>query len=57
MEPKGANRMEKQAATGNKQWVITVESRNEQHQEIILATIAKRAYELFQQRGCAHGFD
>jgi hypothetical protein len=57
MEAKGANRMEKQAATGNKRWVITVESRSEQHQEIILATVAKRAYELFQQRGCAHGFD
>src|SRR5690242_16907955 len=57
MEAKGANRMEKQAATGNKRWVITVESRNEQHREIILATVAKRAYELFQQRGCAHGFD
>ena len=41
MEPKGANRMEKQAATGNKRWVITVESRNEQHQEIIRSTLIK----------------
>jgi len=49
--------MEKQAGKGSKNWVITVESRNEQHREIILATIAKRAYELFEQRGCAHGFD
>jgi hypothetical protein len=46
METKGANRMEKQAATCNKRWVITVESRNEQHQEII-----------FEERGCAHGSD
>jgi hypothetical protein len=38
-------------------WVITVESRNDQHQEIILATIAKRAYQLFERRGYAHGFD
>ena len=38
-------------------WVLTVESRNEQHQEVILSTIAKRAYQLFQQRGCVHGFD
>jgi hypothetical protein len=49
--------MEKQAGKGSKNWVITVESRNEQHREIILATIAKRAYQLFEQRGCAHGFD
>ena len=49
--------MEKQASKSRKDWVITVESRNEQHQEIILATIAKRAYQLFEQRGCAHGFD
>ena len=48
--------MEKQAGKGSKNWVITVESRNEQHREIILATIAKRAYQLFEQRGCAHGF-
>jgi hypothetical protein len=49
--------MEKQAGKVSKNWVIRVESRNEQHQEIILATIAKRAYQLFEQRGCAHGFD
>jgi hypothetical protein len=49
--------MEKQAGKVSKNWVIRVESRNEQHQEIILATIAKRAYQRFEQRGCAHGFD
>jgi hypothetical protein len=48
--------MEKQASKNRNNWVITVESRNEQHQEIILAAIAKRAYQLFEQRGCAHGF-
>ena len=48
--------MEKQARQSRTNWVITVESRNEQHQEIILATIAKRAYELFERRGCTHGF-
>jgi hypothetical protein len=48
--------MEKQASKCRTNWVITVESRNEQHQEIILATIAKRAYELFERRGCTHGF-
>jgi hypothetical protein len=35
--------MERQARECNNNWVITVESRNEQHQEIILSTIAKRA--------------
>jgi hypothetical protein len=49
--------MEKQAGKVSKNCVIRVESRNEQHQEIILAIIAKRAYQLFEQRGCAHGFD
>ncbi len=49
--------MEKQARKCSNNWVITVESRNEQHQEIILPTIAKRAYQLFERRGCAHGFD
>ena len=57
METKRANRMEKQAETGDKRWVITVESRNEQHQAIILETIAKRAYQLFEERGRAHGSD
>jgi len=49
--------MEKQARKCRNNWVITVESKNEQHQEIILSTISKRAYELFERRGCAHGFD
>ena len=49
--------MERQTRKGRNNWVIAVESRNEQHREIILSTIAKRAYELFEQRGCAHGFD
>jgi len=37
-------------------WVIAVESRNEQHQEIILSTIAERAYQFFERRGRVHGF-
>src|SRR3984893_1179632 len=57
MEPKGGASMERQAKKRSNNWVITVESRNEQHQEIILATIAKRAYELFERRGCTHGFE
>jgi len=38
-------------------WVITVESSREQHQEIIRSTVARRAYEIFERRGCEHGFD
>jgi len=49
--------MERQTRKRRNNWVITIESRNEQHQEIILSTIAKRAYQLFEQRGCLHGFD
>jgi Protein of unknown function (DUF2934) len=49
--------MERQTRKQRSNWVITVESRNEQHQEIILSTIAKRAYQLFQRRGSVHGFD
>jgi hypothetical protein len=49
--------MEEQIRKCRKNWVITVESKNEHHQEIILSTIAKRAYQLFERRGRAHGFD
>jgi Protein of unknown function (DUF2934) len=49
--------MEKQARKWSNNCVITVESRNDQHREVIFATIAKRAYQLFEERGCAHGLD
>jgi len=57
MNAEGGTRMEKQARKRGNNWVIAVESRNDQHQEIILATIAKRAYQLFERRGYAHGCD
>jgi hypothetical protein len=57
MDAEGGTSMEKQARKCRNNWVITVEGRKEQHQEIILSTIAKRAYQLFKRRGCAHGFD
>ena len=38
-------------------WIITVEGSREQHQEIIRSTVARRAYEIFERRGCEHGFD
>jgi hypothetical protein len=36
-------------------WVLTVNGNLEQHQELIRATLAKRAYELFELRGSEHG--
>ena len=36
--------------------VITVESSEELHQEIILSTITKRAYQIFEKRERKHGF-
>jgi hypothetical protein len=36
--------------------VITVESNRERHQEIIQSTVTRRAYEIFERRGCQHGF-
>jgi len=36
--------------------VITVESSEERHQEIILSTITKRAYQIFAEREHKHGF-
>jgi hypothetical protein len=57
MNAEGGTRMEKRARKHGNNWVITIESRNDQHHEIILATIAKRAYQLFERRGYVHGFD
>jgi Protein of unknown function (DUF2934) len=48
--------MERHGKKPSNNWVITVESRNDQHRKVILAAIAKRGYQLFEQRGCAHGF-
>jgi hypothetical protein len=36
--------------------VITVESSEERHQEIILSTITKRAYQICEEREGKHGF-
>ena len=38
-------------------WVITIESSEDRHRQIIQWTIAKRAYQIFEKRGCKHGFD
>ena len=38
-------------------WVITLDSSEEQNREIIRAAIEKRAYAIFESRGSVHGFD
>jgi hypothetical protein len=38
-------------------WIITVESTEQQHQEIVLSAIANRAHQMFEERGCKHGFE
>lgn len=57
MDAEGGTSMGKQARKCLNNWVITVESSREQHQEIIRSTVARRAYEIFERRGCEHGFD
>jgi len=49
--------MDRDARKCLKNWVITLESTEEQHQEIILSTIGKRAHQMFEERGCKHGFE
>jgi hypothetical protein len=36
---------------------ITIESSEDRHKQIIRSTVAKRAYQIFEKRGCQHGFD
>src|ERR1700747_2266276 len=50
-------KMERHTRKCRDNWVITIESKNEQHSQIIQAAVAKRAYQLFEQRGRTHGFD
>jgi Protein of unknown function (DUF2934) len=38
-------------------WIITIESSEDRHKQIIQSTVAKRAYQMFEKRGCKHGFD
>jgi hypothetical protein len=38
-------------------WIITIESSEDRHKQIIQSTVAKRAYQMFEKRGRKHGFD
>jgi hypothetical protein len=57
MNERVETRMDRQARKRVENWIITVESTEEQHLEIILATIAKRAQQIFEERGCKRGFE
>jgi hypothetical protein len=37
--------------------MVVVESSADRHRRIIQSTVAKRAYQIFEKRGCKHGFD
>ena len=37
--------------------VITIENNEDRHREIIQSAVAKRAYQIFETRGCKHGLD
>jgi Protein of unknown function (DUF2934) len=49
--------MDGRTGTCPNNWVIIVESSTEKHQAIIRSAIAKRAYQLFEQRGRKYGMD
>ena len=49
--------MDRAARRRLKNWVITIESREVRHRQIIQSTVANRAYQIFEKRGCKHGFD
>ena len=37
--------------------LIIVENSDDPHKQIIQSTVAKHAYQIFEKRGCKHGFD
>jgi hypothetical protein len=49
--------MDKPAQKRLNNWVVTIESGEDRHKQIIQSTVAKRAYQIFEKRGCKHGFD
>lgn len=49
--------MDRHAQKRLNNWVITIESSEDRHKQIIQSTVAKRAYQMFEKRGCKHGFD
>ena len=38
-------------------WMVTIDSREDRHKQIIQSTVVKRAYQIFETRGCKHRFD
>ena len=49
--------MDRAARRRLKNWIINIESSEDRHKQIIQSTVAKRAYQFFEKRGCKHGCD
>ena len=49
--------MDRPAQNRPNNWIITIESSEDPHKQIIQSTVAKRAYQIFEKRGRGHGFD
>jgi hypothetical protein len=49
--------MDRHAQNRLNNWIIAIESSEDRHKQIIHSTVAKRAYQIFEKRGCRHGFD
>jgi Protein of unknown function (DUF2934) len=49
--------MDKSAQKHFNNWIITIESSEDRHKQIIQSTVAKRAYQIFENRGRNDGFD
>ncbi len=57
MNTSRGTRMDRAVRKRRNNWVITIESSEDRHKQIIRSTVAKRAYQIFEKHGCKHGFD
>jgi hypothetical protein len=49
--------MDRPAQNRLNNWIVTIESSEDRHKQIIQSTVTKRAYQIFEKRGHKHGFD
>jgi hypothetical protein len=57
MNTSRGTRMDRAVQKRLNNWFITIESSEDRHKQIIRSAVAKRAYQIFEKRGCKHGFD
>ena len=57
MNTSRGTRMDRAVQKRLNNWFITIESSEDRHKQIIRSTVAKRAYQICEKRGCKHGFD